>query len=105
MDEAPRRAVYHTNRAAAYLEQVWEMQAAAEAASLGANADTAAGSSSSSRGGVSSSRGAWREVGGALDGLMLDGSPESIARQLQAALMDCRAAVDLVPGHAKGHYR
>ena len=85
MDEAPRRAIYHTNRAAAYLERVWELQAAA---------GSSTGSSSS-----------WVEFGGVLDGDVLDGSDESVTKQLDAAVMDCKAALGLVPTHVKALYR
>lgn len=41
-----------------------------------------------------------------LDGLLLDGSnPEAVAQLLQAAVLDCRAALELVPTHTKAHYR
>jgi hypothetical protein len=41
-----------------------------------------------------------------LDGLMLDStSPEAWAQLLQAAVFDCKAALDLVPTHAKAHFR
>jgi cobalamin biosynthesis Mg chelatase CobN len=125
--------VYHTNRAAAYLERVWELQAAAAAAanaapsSSGSNrtkklitelepvnatntsADDSNSSSSSSSHdtdtGSSSSSSSWVELGGSLDGMVLDGSPGSLAKQLEAAVLDCRAALQLVPRHAKAHYR
>lgn len=89
VDEAPRRAVYHTNRAAAYLERIWEIQATAAAA---ATSDVSSSSS-------------WCEVGGLLDGVQLDGSAASIEKQLGAAVMDCKSALELVPTHVKAHFR
>jgi hypothetical protein len=89
LHEAPRRATYHSNRAAAYLQRYKQLTAAA-AASCSSN-------SSSVR---------WREVGGLLDGLLLDGSdPDTHTQLLEAAILDCRAALQLVPAHAKAHYR
>jgi hypothetical protein len=140
LDDAPRRAVYHTNRAAAYLERVWQLQAAgaaaAAAAAAAANAarsgivgggsggnstkklitelepETAAttsaidnSSSSHNTYTGSSSSSSWVEVGGSLDGMALDSSPGSLAKQLEAAVLDCRAALALVPRHAKAQYR
>jgi hypothetical protein len=37
--------------------------------------------------------------------MQLDNSSDSIAKQLDAALLDCKAALQLVPQHAKAHYR
>lgn len=98
VDEGPRRATYHANRAAAYLERYKELAAASDRSSSkhsSSSAKAAAGSSTR-----------WREVGGVLDGLLLDGSSqEARAQLLQAAVMDCKAALDLVPTHTKAHYR
>lgn len=100
MDEGPRRATYHANRAAAYLENYRELEAATERSS--SSSEHNSGSAEAQAG--SSTR--WREVGGVLDGLLLDGtSQEARAQLLQAAVMDCKAALDLIPTHAKAHYR
>lgn len=99
IDEGPRRANYHANRAAAYLERYKEMQPAGD--SSGASSGLSSSSSGSS--GIEACR---REVGGVLEGLVLDkSSPEACAQLLQAAVMDCKAALDLMPTHAKAHYR
>jgi hypothetical protein len=96
VDEAPRRANYHANRAAAYLERHKQLQVSAAACS---------GSSSSGGGGQEGSS-TWCEAGGVLDGLLLDGSsPETHAQLLRAAVLDCKAALDLAPTHAKAHFR
>lgn len=101
VSEGPRRAMYHANRAAAYLEKYKEAAATA-AAAANTQGTTPADASSS----ADSSPARWREVGGVLDGLMLDSSsPEAQAQLLQAAVMDCKAALDLVPTHAKAHFR
>jgi hypothetical protein len=108
---------------------VWQLQAAAAAATQRAgtasssrgsgnakkliteletdNAASADGSSSSSHAAStgSSSSSSWVEVGGSLDGVLLDSSASSLAKQLEAAVLDCRAALQLVPKHAKAQYR
>lgn len=100
VDEAPRRATLHANRAAPYLERFKELIATSSTAE---HTSTSSGGSEGVRRGASS---CWREVGGMLDGLLLDGSTsEARAQLLQAAAMDCRAALDLVPRHAKAQYR
>jgi hypothetical protein len=112
--------VYHTNRAAAYLERVWELKTAAAANKPSTEtiststkkliveldpAGTTDSRSSSSSKDVSELPSSWLEVGGSLDGMQLDSSAESLGKQLDAAVLDCRAALQLVPGHAKAHYR
>lgn len=106
LDEGPRRATLHANRAAAYLERYKEVTAAA---SKDANSSTQAltGSGSNSINDSSSSSSVrWLETGGMLDGLQLDGSsPETWAQLLQATVLDCKSALDLVPTHTKAHFR
>lgn len=103
LDEASRRATYHANRAAAYLARYKE--ALATTATSQEPATPCESSSNSNKGSELSSM-CWREVGGVLDGQMMDGaSAEARGQLLQAAVMDCRAALDLVPTHTKAHYR
>lgn len=101
LDEAPRRATHHANRAAAYLEHYRELQQPPTATTDSTGSSSSSGSSSAPGSSTCSI-----EVGGVLDGLVLDGaSPEACAQLLQAAVMDCRAALDLVPTYGKAHYR
>jgi len=103
LDEASRRATYHANRAAAYLARYKEAQAFTTTAQE--PAVPCEGSSNHNKGSEQCSA-CWREVGGVLDGQMLDGaSAEARGQLLQAAVIDCRAALDLVPNHTKAHYR
>jgi hypothetical protein len=97
LDEGPRRAAYHANRAAAYLERYKETTPSP------AGDCTGAPSAVSDISGISA---CTREICGVLDGLVLHGSgPEACAQLLQAAVMDCKAALDLAPTHTKAHYR
>lgn len=66
--EAPRRAIYHSNRAAAYL---------ARATGL-----------------VEGKYRSGTDTHGHLGGRDVDGTPESIALQLRAAVMDCDSAIE-----------
>ena len=104
LDEAPRRAVYHANRAAAYLERVAELQAS-HRQQQSQNVVTGAVDTNSNNSSNGSSNRCWHEVGGILDGMQLSDRPDSISKQLEAAVLDCRAALDLVPQHVKAHYR
>ena len=77
---APRRAVYHSNRAAAYL---------ARAASPGGG------------------RGASDESGHLEDTMFTAEDTTASAAELnvKAALMDCDAALEMQPGHVKAKFR
>lgn len=79
-DEAPRRAVYHANRAAAYL---------ARGASPGGG------------------RGAQDASGHLEDATWTSEDTTETAAELnaKAALMDCDAALDMQPGHVKAKFR
>lgn len=77
--EGPRRAGYHANRAAAYLQR-----AAAYAEGRLAPAVDALGH---------------------LEGREVSGSAESLALQHQAAVLDCDSTLELEPRHCKAWHR
>ena len=93
LDEAPRRVVYHANRAAAYLAR-------------GASSD--AGVNSCDEFGVLESRSFQTDFAGTSGGdqsSINDTYLKSSLAHAEAALLDCEAALEMQNGHVKARFR
>ena len=93
VNEGPRRATYHANRAAAYLARAKAMQSSSPDEGVGV------GGSGNEIGGD-----ATMDAAGHLEGADQSGGG-GVALNYEAAIMDCDQALDLESGHVKARFR